>query len=248
GPTRRSARRNSLLGRARRGPSTRRVSPPRLGNATPQTVTIVSTLTVRAGTVGVIRIRYVADTSTYLKFIQPWHQPCTGGPPRRRGALGQPGVSGLPRRSRTGAHMSTAWIYIRSSAYASLPAPGTRVDPGDAGVMPKIVSPNTTPALQTAFAAHHYRFVGIEIATTFAVRTGTHSNVILLGYDANGNGATTTAQLPHDITFDRCYVHGTTTGNVIRGLADNGAAIAVADSYFADFRSTGNDTPDDAGW
>jgi len=53
------------------------------------------------------------------------------------------------------AKTGTAWIYIRSSAYASLPAPGTRVDPGDAGVMPKIVSPNTTPALQTAFAVHH---------------------------------------------------------------------------------------------
>ena len=35
----------------------------------------------------------------------------------------------------------SGWIYIRTSAYSSLPAPGTRVFPSDAGNMAKIVTP-----------------------------------------------------------------------------------------------------------
>src|SRR5206468_1925082 len=101
----------------------------------------------------------------------------------------------------------TGWIYVRSSATASLPAPGTRVSPAQAALMPKIVSPNTLPALTADFGAHHYRFVGIEITTTWTSQTSTLSNLILFGYDANGNPATSVAQLPHDITFDRCYIH-----------------------------------------
>src|SRR5437667_3298324 len=82
-------------------------------------------------------------------------------------------------RNKSGA----GWIYIRSAAYSSLPAPGTRVNPTHAGLMPKIVSPNTAPAITSEFGAHQYRFVGIEITTTWATRDGTNYNIILLGYD-----------------------------------------------------------------
>jgi hypothetical protein len=148
----------------------------------------------------------------------------------------------LPNKAGSG------WIYIRSSAHASLPPPGQRVGPAQAALMPKIVSPNTSPALTADLGAHHYRFVGLEIATTWATRTSTHSNVILLGYDLNGNAATSPAELPHHMTFDRCYVHGTPTGNVLRGLAANSASTAVVDSYFADFHSTGNDSQAIISW
>src|SRR5439155_1665301 len=62
----------------------------------------------------------------------------------------------------------SGWIYIQSSALSSLPAAGTRVGPGQASLMPKIVSPNTAPAISTAAGAHHFRFVGVEITTTWA--------------------------------------------------------------------------------
>src|SRR5439155_4248500 len=52
----------------------------------------------------------------------------------------------LPDKSGSG------WIYIRSSALAGLPAPGTRVDPSYAPFMPKIITPNTAPAIATAVA------------------------------------------------------------------------------------------------
>src|SRR5439155_274527 len=62
----------------------------------------------------------------------------------------------LPTKSGSG------WIYVQSSALSSLPAAGTRVGPAQANLMPKIVSPNTMPAISTAAAAHHFRFVGVE--------------------------------------------------------------------------------------
>src|SRR5438309_2201970 len=65
----------------------------------------------------------------------------------------------LPNKSGSG------WIYIRSSALASLPAPGTRVSPAQANLMPKIVvGSNNGGAIQTAQNAHNYRFIGIEFA------------------------------------------------------------------------------------
>jgi hypothetical protein len=140
------------------------------------------------------------------------------------------------------------WIHVRSSAHGSLPPPGTRVGPVHAGLMPRIVSPNTQPALATEFGAHHYRFVGIEITTTFASRDSTLQNLILLGYDADSQPATSLAQLPHDITFDRCYIHGTPTGNVLRGLAANSTSTAVVDSYLADFHAEGSDSQAIAAW
>jgi len=129
------------------------------------------------------------------------------------------------------------WIYIRSSAIASLPAPGTRVSPAQASLMPKIVSPNTEPALTADLGAHHYRFVGIEITTTVSDPSIALQNLILFGYDQNGDPVTSTAQAQHHITFDRCYIHGTATGNIVRGLALNSSSTAVVDSYVSDFHS-----------
>ena len=140
----------------------------------------------------------------------------------------------LPNKSGTG------WIYIRSSAHASLPAPGTRVTPAQAGLMPKVVTSNSAPAITTAAAAHHYRFVGIEIASTASLTY----NVIVL----EGSPQTSTSQAPTDIVFDRCYIHGNPTGNIRRGIALNSARTAVIDSYLSDFHEVGADSQAIAGW
>ena len=142
----------------------------------------------------------------------------------------------------------TGWIYIRSSAVASLPAPGTRVSPTDAGLMPRIISPNTMPALLGDFGAHHYRLVGIEITATLTTLDSTVQNLVLFGFRADGTPATSIDQLPHDIVFDRCYVHGTTTGDILRGIALNAASSAVVDSYLAEFHHDGADSQAIAVW
>jgi hypothetical protein len=65
------------------------------------------------------------------------------------------------------------------TSFAARPAPGTRLTPLDACVLPKIISPNTQPALTAAPGAHHYRFVGVEF--TVAADVPINYNLILLG-------------------------------------------------------------------
>jgi hypothetical protein len=148
----------------------------------------------------------------------------------------------MPRKS------GSDWIHIRSSAHARLPPPGTRVFPSHASLMPRIETPDRTPAIRTAAGAHHYRFVGIEITARGATRsTGPFSDNNVVYLEAEG-GQTSLSQVPTDIIFDRCYVHGTPTGNVRRGIAMNGARMAVVDSYLSDFHEVGADSQAISGW
>ena len=131
--------------------------------------------------------------------------------------------------------VGSAWIYIRSSAYASLPPPGTRVSIADAANMPKIVGTTAgINAILTNAQAHNYRFVGIEIRPA--------TGLFITNLVAIGGGETSLANLPHDITFDRCYIHGDPTVGGRRGIAMNGASVAVVDSYISDFKEVGSDS------
>jgi hypothetical protein len=144
----------------------------------------------------------------------------------------------LPNKTGAG------WIYFQSSVYNSLPAPGQRVSPADAANMPKIVSPNTDPAISTEEGAHHWRFVGVEITTTHATTTFTNYGLAVLGT----GGETAVGQLPNNITFDRTYVHGTETGNIRRCITVNSASTAVVDSHIADCHEEGADSQAICGW
>ena len=129
----------------------------------------------------------------------------------------------------------SGWIYIQSSAYASLPPPGTRVAISDATNMPIIEGTAAgTSAIFTADTAHHFRFVGIQ----FRPKAGDNIFTLI----SLGNADTSTTTMPHDITFDRCYIHGDPTVGGTRGVAMNGPSIAVVESYVSDFKETGNDT------
>jgi len=127
------------------------------------------------------------------------------------------------------------WIYIRSSAYSSLPAPGTRVSPSIESNMPKIVATSGgVYAITTVANSHHYRFVGIEIKP---VPGNFVYNLINIG-----NGETSPALLPNNIVFDRCYIHGDPSAGGRRGVAMNGASVAVIDSYVSGFKEAGADS------
>lgn len=140
----------------------------------------------------------------------------------------------LPKKS------GAEWVTIRSSAHENLPPPGSRISSAHATLMPKIVSPNTVPAISTAAGAHHYRFIGIEVTTTSSV----NFTLVLL----ESPRQTSLDRVPTDIVFDRCYIHGTATGDSRRGIALNGARLAVIDSYLADFHERGADSQAMAGW
>jgi hypothetical protein len=137
----------------------------------------------------------------------------------------------------------TGWIIIRSStADANLPAEGERMKPSYAAVLPKIVSPNSGAAIQTAPGAHHYRFIGVEITTTSNLNYG----LVLLGDGSQAQN--TMAEVPHDLILDRTYIHGNATGNLSRCVGLNSAASAVIDSYLSECHTKGADAQAIAGW
>jgi glycosyltransferase involved in cell wall biosynthesis len=130
------------------------------------------------------------------------------------------------------------WITIRSSA-PELPPAGTRVGPGDARWMPRLEA-GSGAVVTAAPGAHHYRLVGLELAP----RPGAFlTNVVLLGADESDR-----RDLPHHIEVLRCYLHGDPAKGSRRGVALNGAALVVADSYLADFKEVGSDSQAVAGW
>jgi hypothetical protein len=102
--------------------------------------------------------------------------------------------------------------------------------------------------ITVAPGAHHFRFIGVEIAPYVpggGAGDGQFAgqNLIVLGYYE-----TALDKLAHHIVFDRCYVHGDPKGGARRGLAMNSRYTAVIDSYFADFKEVGADSQAIVGW
>jgi hypothetical protein len=142
----------------------------------------------------------------------------------------------LPKKEGLG------WITLRSSAMDKLPADGTRVQPAHAAAMPKLIVPNDQPALLAAPGAGFYRAVGIEIAPSEAVAY--HYGLVELG----GGDQTSLTQIPHDLIFDRVYVHGHPRAALKRGFALNSAATVIANSHIADCHVDGQDAQAIGGW
>lgn len=141
----------------------------------------------------------------------------------------------LPKKEGVG------WITIRSSAMDRLPAEGNRVQPAHAAAMPKLFAPNDRPALAAAPGAGFYRVVGLEIAPDPLVAY--HYGLVELGGDHRS-----LAQVPHDLRFDRVYVHGQPDAALKRGIALNSAATVIANSYVADCHVEGQDAQAIGGW
>jgi hypothetical protein len=85
------------------------------------------------------------------------------------------------------------------------------------------------------------RLVGLEI------RPAPGAFVYTL-VELGAGGARSEAALPHDIVVDRCYIHGDPARGGRRGVALNGRALAVVDSYLADFKEVGADSQALMGW
>ena len=137
---------------------------------------------------------------------------------------------------------STQWITIQSANLSSLPRAGSRVSPSDAVNMPKIVSVDgTTSAFTLTNGAHHYRFLGIEVTAPKNIYA---ADLIRVGttYEA------ALSALPHDVDFDRVYIHGDPVAGAKRGIALNGATVSVRNSYISDIKSNWQDTQALMGW
>jgi glycosyltransferase involved in cell wall biosynthesis len=140
----------------------------------------------------------------------------------------------LPRKEGPG------WITIRSSGAGSLAA-GRRVTPADRARLATLLGPDGRPALRTAPGAHHYRLVGLELAPS---GRGLSQGVVLLGAGDEREAG----RLPHHVVLRHCWIHGDPEQGGKRGVALNGAALVVEDSYLADFKAAGLETQALAGW
>src|SRR5207247_9964948 len=99
-----------------------------------------------------------------------------------------------PRASPTlrSPRAGTRWIIIRSSALANLPLQGIRVSPSNVASMAPTrgASGSNAPVVVAEFGAHHYWFAGIHVTTQYT-GPGLQGELIIFGYDANGNPART---------------------------------------------------------
>ena len=134
----------------------------------------------------------------------------------------------------------SGWILIESTALASLPPSGTRVSgacstgtypatvcpPPSAGTianMATIISSATnSPTISFQTAAHNWRLIGLEITQA----PGLHDYSLI----ETDNSVTSSADLVSYLIIDRCYIHGTSTGAVRRGVSFQVASGAIIDS------------------
>src|ERR1700680_3777278 len=121
----------------------------------------------------------------------------------------------------------SGWFIVRSSAPDnSLPPQGMRITPASAAQLPKIVSPNSSPALQTVTGTPPFRVVAVE----FTIASGVTQNYALVALGDGSIAQNLLSQVPHDLIFDRVYLHGNATANLRRAFALNSAWTAIIDS------------------
>ena len=142
------------------------------------------------------------------------------------------------------------WIYVMPSDASFLPAPTTSLSAISSPLvpathfasMPVIQHPATVnydfePALGCSGGAHHFRFVGIEFRPTYTEGRLLPSLVWLGRNSSTGNRWSDPAQLPHNFTFDRCYIHGYADYHVTCGLRLDGNYMAAVDCYFDELKN-----------
>jgi hypothetical protein len=135
------------------------------------------------------------------------------------------------------------WVIVTTNTAASnLPSPGVRINPSYSPVLAKIFSANYTTAVSTTDNSNHYWFMGVEMGATLASSTFSYGIFLIGGAD------TSLSTVPNNIIIDRCYIHGTPTGNVTRGVAVNGISIAVVNSYIEHIQFVLTDTQAVGAW
>jgi hypothetical protein len=128
-------------------------------------------------------------------------------------------------------------IEIVSSALSNLPPSGNRVGPSNAANMPKISTPNSSPALQFLPNSNHWRLMGLEITTSYVSTTNVVYYLV-----ATGESLTVQSQLPAYLIFDRTYIHGLSTTNTQHGIGMDTQSIGIVDSDCDEIHYNGNDS------
>jgi len=137
----------------------------------------------------------------------------------------------------------SAYITIRSAAPdSSLPAAGTRIDPSDAALLPKVRSDHNGAAFRTAPGATYWRLQTLEILPSESTSS---ANLLELG---GGNSSQNSlSMVPQHLIVDRCYIHGV-SWDQRRAVALNSGDTQILGSYVSGIHGTGVDTQAIAGW
>jgi hypothetical protein len=146
-------------------------------------------------------------------------------------------------RYKEGASDSNQYITITTSNRNGIPAENQRVNPqAHAAAMPKIVGPNSTAAIATDAAAHHYKFVGIEFSPA------EDSKYLYNLIDLGRSDYKSLEQFPHHLVFDRCYIRSTGLNKARRGVGLNSGDTTISNSYISGFAGEGDETQGICGW
>lgn len=140
----------------------------------------------------------------------------------------------------------TGWIVVRTAPSASLGS--GRVRPSQAASLAKLVSPNTSAALEVVAYARQTLILGVEITSDSALTAGPNQLVVIGGFGAQGGSETSVAQLPTDIVFDRVYAHGWAHQDVRRAFGANGAAQTFVRSWCEEIHQFNADSQCIAAW
>ncbi len=137
--------------------------------------------------------------------------------------------------------VGTGWVTVTSNGCASV-AEGQRMTPALAANLPKIKSTSNGPAFRTAIGAERYRLSLLEVTADATAQNNTWGLVNI----GEGN-ETSLTQIPKNIILDRLYLHGRPDLDIMKGVVNNGASVALIDSWVSDIHSV-FDSNGIAGW
>jgi len=156
----------------------------------------------------------------------------------------------LPAKSNP----SGAYIVVRSDAGFRVVSGGQQTgatgDPGantDLMAVPRLIGRGgqwrTTPVIEAATGAHHYRLQFLDID---GVANQGWETLVELG---NNSGAQSTLDsVPSEIVLDRVFIHGHPTKGQKRCLSLNGRNLEILNSYIVNCMNFSYDAQAIAGW
>jgi hypothetical protein len=134
----------------------------------------------------------------------------------------------------------SSMITIRTQGDDGLPGAGQRISPAQSSLLAKIKSNGRAPAVLTAAGAHHWTLMLLEIVGVGG------NDLVTLGEGSSAQ--TQLSQVPHDIVFDRLYIHGDAANGQKRGIGLNSASTTITGSYVSDIKQVGQDAQAICGW
>lgn len=125
--------------------------------------------------------------------------------------------------------VTSGWVIIRTSGYASISAEGTRIDPTlHVSYMPRLTLNGTSNFFQPAVQARGYRFIGLELRYGVGVTTANS----LISVDPVSIFQQSDAA--SDIIVDRCWLHSDPLASTRHMVRAGGIGLAIIDSYVVD--------------